>query len=239
MKLKISFMMLLFTITCIGFSADTESAEAKLPPKDTTLYWNIRSEAVSELIPFLTSKRTELKKKTQFLADYLLKIDKATEFVDSDVKDPEDMKYYVEVLNLTKNFNDANIPIPEKRPTWDELVEIAMQHVMFEGYMPTEIEGETEMLMFQELCKKKEEYGRKVRKDVHDVLTKGVRIWIYLGTINEQGNAKALAADMILEKKAMDAEQKAQLTAAKREASMQREQAKIDQKNQDAMSRAS
>lgn len=243
-------LVVLLLCGCTGFAAQeaavekaVEKVEAEpeiqLPAKDTTLYWNIRSEAVSELIPYLTSKRSEIKKKMKFLADYLLDIGKASEFAASDTKAPEDMKYYAEVLNLTKSFEEANIPIPEKRPTWDEVVEIAMKHVMFEGYVPTEIEGTEEAEMYKELCKNKERYGQKVREDLHDAITKGVRMWIYLGTIDEQANAKAKLADIILADKAAAAEQKAQVAEMKREDNMAYAQQKEDQKRQDAMDRAS
>ncbi len=250
MKLKMSLLVLLM---CLGLVFAAEEAvqapadeaaepmdmEIKLPPNDSAAYWNIRSEAVSELIPFLTSKRAEMTQKMKFLADYLLKIDKASEFASSDIQAPEDPKYYAEVLNLTKRFDEENIPIPEKRPTWDEIVEIAMKHVMFEGYAPTVIEGGEEMEMYKDLCKNKERYGQKVREDLHDILRKGVRMWLYLGTIDEQGNAKAQAADMVLEQKAQVAQEKEQLTAMKRDAALERQQERIDQKHEDAMDRSS
>ena len=69
MKLKMSLLVLLM---CLGLTFATEEPmdmEIQSPPQDSALYWNIRSEAVSELIPFLTSKRAEMKQKMEFLAD--------------------------------------------------------------------------------------------------------------------------------------------------------------------------
>ena len=51
------------------------------PPKEDPEYWVIRSEAMHEVTPFLTKKRAEMKDKRKFLAEYLLKIDKAEEMV--------------------------------------------------------------------------------------------------------------------------------------------------------------
>ncbi len=119
---------------------ETEAGgEPVLPEKNTTEYWVVRSQAMTEFIPFLTKKRTEVKQIRQMLADYLLKIDEADKFADRNLPVVFDGKVYADILRIREGIEQMNVNIPKERPSWDALVEIAMKHVVYEGYVPTEI----------------------------------------------------------------------------------------------------
>ena len=94
-----------------------------------------------------------------------------------------------------------NIDVPKERPSWDQLVEIAMQHALYEGFWPTDVDAD-ELQDYIDICKKKEEYGQKVRNDLRKNLDQCAKMWVYLDQIKKLGEFKASAADVILEKKA-------------------------------------
>jgi hypothetical protein len=197
-------------------------ADLTLPEKDTMEYWVVRSQAMTEFIPFLTNKRAEVKKKRIMLADYLLKIEKAGDFAGLDMPIVYDPKIYADILQIGQAFEEMNVEIPKKRPSWDTLVELVMQHVIFEGYWPTEIEEGDEAKTYIDICKKKEKYGQKVRKDLRSILDQTAKMWVYLEKIEKLGGFKAYAANLILEEKARKAAERAQYIENRRQARLDR-----------------
>ena len=201
------FILVLTLVAAICFAAETEKnassekdaekaiekdqdsneveADLTLPEKNTMEYWVVRSQTMTEFIPFLTKKRAEIKKKRLLLADYLLKIDKAGDFADLDIPIVYDSKIYADILKIDHAFEEMNIEMPKKRPSWDTLVEIAMQHVLFDGYWPTEIEEGDEAKTYIDICKKKEQYGQKVRQDLRSILDQIAKMWVYLEQIEK------------------------------------------------------
>jgi len=211
--------------------------EPALPEKNTTEYWVVRSQAMTEFIPFLTKKRTEVKQIRQMLADYLLKIDEADKFADRNLPVVFDGKVYADILRIGEGLNQMNVQIPKERPSWDALVEIAMKHIVYEGYVPTDIEEGDDLSQYIEVCKKKEEYGQKVRQDGRAVLDQAAKMWVYLGQIGKLDDFKAYAADLVLEQKAAKAEEKAMYTQAHREQTIARAADQEQQEYEEAKAR--
>jgi hypothetical protein len=168
----------------------SEEEEIQLPPKEGDEYWIIRSQAMVELTPFLTRKRTEFKGHLKLLSDYLVSIGQAENFLASGINAPLSPKAYAEATGKTQEMKEKQIPLSEKPLTWDQVVELAMKHVLGEGYLPTDIEGEEELQMYKDICKRKEEYGKKVRKELREVVQKCLNIWLYLEKIDQQAAFK-------------------------------------------------
>ena len=253
MKYKIIIMLIVLTGARIALAQDNkrgiktepkaqDSKEVEtvptLPEKNTAEYWVVRSQTMTELIPFLTKKRTEIKKKRLLLADYLLKIDKADDFADRKMPIAYDPRVYAEILQIGEAFEKMNVEIPKERPSWEALVEFAMQHVIFEGYWPTDIEEGSETELYIAICKKKEEYGNKVRGDLRSLMDQSARMWVYLEQIKELGAFKAYVADLILEQEATKAKEKAMYTEKRRQEVIARTAEKEQQEFDDAQARA-
>ncbi|MCE5186638.1 MAG: hypothetical protein LLF76_10990 [Planctomycetaceae bacterium] len=195
--------------------------EMTLPPKDSIDYWVLRSDAVEEFIPFLTKKRSELKTRLKLMGDYLLQIDKASDFANQNTPITFDSNVYAEVLRITPGLQQMKVPMPKERPTWDQLVEVAMQHVLYEGYLPAVVE-DAEKQQYVEICKKKEEYGQKVRTDMRKMLDQCARIWCYLDKTGQLGAYKSHEADLILQQKADAATKRAAMMQEKQQAALAR-----------------
>ena len=216
--------------------AGPSSEEIQIPPKNSAEYWNVRSEAISEFLPFLTKKRKEMKSDQQLFIDFLEKNNMASEFAAGDIPVPKDPKVYFAILQIGQGLEDMNIPKLKDRPSWEELMEIVMQHILVEGYLPTTIE-EDELTHYIQICKQKEQYGQKVRQGLRSALDQCARMWVYLDSIGKLGDFKAYYADLRLEQKTQVAQEKAQVTEAHRQAVMQRAAEKKEQKFEDAESR--
>jgi hypothetical protein len=65
-----------------------------------------------------------------------------------------------------------------------------MQHVLYEGYLPTDVSGMDELNMIKKICAQKEQYGQKVRKEMRDTIQRCLNIWFYLETIGQQNACK-------------------------------------------------
>lgn len=223
--------------------AEPQSEEIQLPAKDSPEYWNVRSEAMSELLPFLTKKRADIKKHQKVLVDYLTKIGKAEEFASSNIPVTYDPEIYAEILQIGQGLKDMNIQKPKTRPSWDDIMDIAMKHVIFEGYLPTVLEAGDELTQFIDMCKKKEAYGQKVRQDLRTSLDQCGRVFVYLIKIDKKDEFKAYYLDLKLEQKAQQtAEQKALLAdrqAERRDRVAEQEQAQFDNKMERADFRSS
>jgi len=114
-----------------------------------------------------------------------------------------------------------------------------MKHVVYEGYVPTDIEEGDDLSQYIEVCKKKEEYGQKVRQDGRAVLDQAAKMWVYLGQIGKLDDFKAYAADLILAQKEAKQQEKAMYTEAHRQDKIAQAQARDEREFQDAESRAS
>jgi hypothetical protein len=251
MKTEMKYGMMVLLMMAAGFhsalgadpdtqkpsdNTDQSSAQIKIPAKDSPEYWNVRSEAISEFLPFLTKKRSEMKSDQQLLEDFLLKSGKESEFAAKNIPVPDDPKVYFEILQIGQGLKDMNIAEPKKRPSWDEIMDIVMQHVIFEGYLPTTIE-EDELANYVQMCKQKEQYGQKVRKGLRSALDQCARMWVYLDSIGKLADYKAYYADLRLDHETQRAQAKAQETESHRQVVTQQAEAKEQQKFQDAQAR--
>ena len=199
----------------------------------------VRSEAMGELTPLLTRKRAEMKKKRQMLADYLLQIGAAEDMAAANVEVPDDPKAYAKALGLLDGYKQRDIALPAKLPTWEETVQFSMRFVLYEGYRPMQFDGDGDIGGFIEVCQKKEQYAKKVRKEMRSYVKDCLKMWTYLGTIDQQAAAKEWVVGMKLNsKKAADAE-RAMLAESRRTASLERRESAKEQKYQDAQDRSS
>ncbi|MCJ7540013.1 MAG: hypothetical protein MUO88_10170, partial [Desulfobacterales bacterium] len=148
-------------------------------------YWVIRSQALTELIPFLTHTRTEAKGHYKALTDYIKHIGKGQDFLDSGIKGSSSPAEYAKLIGKAEEFEKNNIELPEKYMTWDQLVELAMEFVMNEGYVPTDVNGPEEIEMFKQICEQKEKYGKKVQTDLRKIAQDCMDMKAYLDSINE------------------------------------------------------
>jgi hypothetical protein len=186
----------------------------------------------------LTKKRTEIKKKQQMLADFLLKIDKADEFAARQMPVVYDGKVYAEILQIGQAFEQMNVQPPKERPSWDTLVEIAMKYIVYEGYWPTEIEEGDDAAMYIDICRKKEEYGQKVRQDIRTVLDQCAKMWVYLDSIGQLSEFKMHVADVVLSQKAAKAQEKAMYEESHRQEVIARAREKEEREFETAEARA-
>lgn len=216
---------------------EIETAPA-LPGENTTEYWVVRSQAMTEFIPFLSKKRTEIKKKRLLLADYLLKIGKANDFADRNMPVTYDSKIYFDILQIGAGFKEMNVEYPKERPSWDALVQIAMQYITFEGYLPTDVEEGSEAEQYIAICKKKEEYGKKVRKDIRSILDQSAKMWVYLGQIGKLDEFKVYTVDLVLKQKAAKTKERAVRVEQHRQEVSARAAEKKQREFDDAQSRA-
>ncbi|MCI0499782.1 MAG: hypothetical protein L0Y36_08910 [Planctomycetales bacterium] len=230
-------------------AADTAAAEPadeevkfediQLPEKDSAEYWVVRSEAIGELVPLLTKKRAEMKKKRQMLADYILQIGKAEDMASQKIEVPEDPALYAKALGVDQAFEEHGAPLPTKLPTWEELAEMAMRFIIDEGYLPVEFDSEVDKTAFADVAKKKEEYAQKVRKEMRGYATDCIKMWIYLGTIGEQDACKEWAVQMKMDVEKTKAAERAMMSEQQRMAAADRRQSAEEQKFEDAQERAS
>ncbi len=212
--------------------------EIALPEKNSPEYWNVRSEAISELLPLLTKKRTEMKKNLQLFADYLSGIGKASEFASKNVPVPTNPNVYFEILQIHQALPGLDTSKITKRPSWDELMELVMGHVLTEGYLPTDVEEGDDLAQYIQVCRKKEEYGQKVRQEMRLALDQCARIWVYLDSIEQKDKFKAYYADLKLTQKAQKDAQKEVMLEQKRQTTLASAQQQEQQKAEDAMARA-
>ena len=212
--------------------------DIQLPEKDSPEYWVVRSEAMGELTPLLTKKRAEMKKKRQLLADYLLKIGKAEDMAAANVQVPDDPALYAKALGVDQDLKDLNA-MPKKRPTWEELAQFSMRFVLHEGYRPMQFDSVEDAAGFAEVCRKKEQYARKVRKEMLSYVEDLLKMWTYLGTINQQAAAKEWAVGMKLDAEKMKNAERAMIAEERRMASLDRRESEKERKFEDAQDRAS
>jgi len=156
-----------------------------LPEKDSLEYWMVRSQALSELTPFITRMRTETKGHYNALTDFLKYIGKGQEFAESGIKAPFSPAEYAKAIGKTEQFVEKNIDLPSKPFTWNQLVEWAMEFVLEEGYIPEDVSGAEEIEMIKKLTQQKEKYGRKVRDELRKVAQDCMDMKAYLESIDQ------------------------------------------------------
>jgi hypothetical protein len=220
-------------------SEEVKLEDIQLPEKDSPEYWVVRSDAVGELIPLLTKKRAEMKQKRQMLADYLLKIGKGEEMAAAQIEVPDDPALYAKALGLTEGFEQRDVTLPKKTPTWDELAEFAMRFVIYEGYVPVEFDGVEDAAGFIEVGKKKEAYAQKVRKEMRAYVKDCLKMWIYLGQIGEQSAAKEWAVQMKIDAEKSKNAERAMVAEERRMTARDRRESEKERKFEDAQDRAS
>ena len=148
-------------------------------------YLVIRAQALTELIPFLTSTRREAKGHYKALTGYLKHIGKGQDFLDSGITGPSSPAEYLKLIGKAEEFEKNNVELPEKYMTWDQLVELMMEFVLNEGYVPTDVDGPEEIEMFKQICEQKEKYGKKVQIDLRKIAQDCMDMKAYLDSINE------------------------------------------------------
>ncbi len=222
---------------------DTSDFNAiQLPPKDSLEYWVIREQSLSDLVPFLTKKRAEMKQKRQILADYLLQIGRAEDFAAQTIEVPDDPKLYAMAFGVLKGLEQKNIDVSKiqmkQRPDWDGVVEFAMKNAIYEGYVPTQVEEGDEFQMYKDMVMKKEQYGRKVHSELRPLAQQCLKAWIYLGQINEQENLKAYVAEKKLQAKQADEALQTQLQEQKRSTAYEHAMARDEKRFEQSMDRS-
>ena len=145
----------LYVGICFAAETDVNSLVAVKQIGDQNVseadYWVIRSQALTELIPFLTHARTEAQKHYKELTDYLKYIGKQEECLNSGIKGSNSPAEYAKLIGIAEEFAKNNIKLPEKYMTWDQLVELAMEFVINEGHVPTDVNGPEEIEMFKQI----------------------------------------------------------------------------------------
>ena len=183
--------MILTICVGISFAAETDVNSSIMVKKvgdkyvSVEEYWVIRSQALTDLIPFLTRTRTEAKGHYKALTDYIKHIGKGQDFLDSSITGPSSPAEYARLTGKAEEFEKNNIKLPEKYMTWDQLAELAMEFVLNEGYVPTDVNGPEEIEMFKQICERKEKYGKKVQTDLRKLAQDCMDMKAYLDSINE------------------------------------------------------
>ncbi len=217
--------------------AEVKFEDIQLPKTNSSEYWVVRSEAIGDLTRLLTKKRAEMKQKRQMLSDFLLKIGKAEEMSSAKIEVPDDPNLYAMALGILDGLEQRDIPLPKNLPTWEELVEFAMRFVLYEGFVPMEFDGDEDVQKFIEVCKKKEEYAQKVRKDMRAYVNDCLKMWIYLGTIDQQSACKEWAVEMKQNAEKERAAERAAAVQERRTAALARQEEERQKKFADAENR--
>ncbi len=176
-------IMAIFTATC--FAADGDTARAGLPEKGSTEYWVVRSQALTELSPFLSRTRREAKGHYEALTEYIKYIGKGQEFLASDIKVAYSPAEYAKAIGKSEDFVERNIELPIKPMTWDQLVEWAMEFVLDGGFEPTETKSDEEVKMIKDICKQKEAYTKKIRNDLRKIAQDCMEMKAYMESIDQ------------------------------------------------------
>jgi hypothetical protein len=214
MKTLSLLVLLLLSSVTLAVEADTvggvkttttkitelDDVKIELPPKDSIEYWNIRTEAVRDLIPFFTRKRAEITEKRTLLSNYLLRIGQSANYMNRKPDLPETVKPYLDLISFPKESGKVAELIVNNDPNWDQIVEVSMKHVIFEGYLPSNVEDE-EFTMYIDICKRNENYAQKVHSDLTGVIDQAVTMWVFLDRIGELGNFKTYMIGLELDKK--------------------------------------
>ena len=185
------FMLTLVAATCFAAETDkgtsSETDAEKITEKDMAQpeYWVIRSQALTELIPFLAKTRTEARSHYNMLTDYLKHIGKGQEFLDSGIKSSFSPAEYAKAIGKSEEFVEKNIELPDKPMTWDQLIELAMEFVRQEGHIPTDIKDAEELDRFRKICQQKEKYGRKIRDELRKIAQDCMNMKAYLESIDQ------------------------------------------------------
>lgn len=211
----------------------------ELPEQDSPEYWMVRSEAITELLPVLTQKRSEMKKKRQMLADYLLQIGKGEDMASQNIEVPDDPKLYAQALGIDDVISQKDIDIPGRLPSWEETAEFAMRFIIDEGFIPMQFDGSDDLTSYIELVKKKEQYAQKVRREMRGYVKDTLKMWIYLGNIGGQAKCKEWAVQMKVDAEVSKNAERAMLSEERRMAALDRQEAEKQQKFDDAQDRAS
>ncbi len=178
--------VMFFAATCFGAETNNEKTNpVKQLDKKSAEYWIVRSQAMTELVPFLTITRTEAKGHYTALTDYLVHVGKGKEFARSGIKASFSPAKYAKAIGKTEDFVEKNIELPDKPFTWDQLVEFAMEFVMEEGYIPTDVDGKKEIEMIKKICRQKEKYGKKVRDELRKVAQECMNMKAYMESIDQ------------------------------------------------------
>ena len=222
-------------------AAEEETAfeDIQLPENNSPEYWMVRSEAMGELTPLLTKKRAEMKQKRQILADYLLKIGEGENMAAANIEVPDDPALYAKALGIFEEYQQRDIALPKKLPTWEESAEFAMRFIIDEGYIPHQFDGDEDIKSFVDLCKRKEQYAQKVRKEMRAYVKDCLKMWTYLGTIDQQSACKEWVAQMKVDSMKSKNAERAMLAEERRMTALDRRESEKERKFEDAQDRAS
>jgi hypothetical protein len=190
-RLTLSLLIVASLFCAAPIHAQDAEEKIVLPPQNTSEYWVVRSRAISELITFLTMKRTELNEDLSHFTSFLDKLGKADDFITSNVEVPKDPKYRFQMLGILEDVEEsASVKVPEKPMTWEQMVEIAMKFVVEEGYSSVDFEDGEELRQYKAVLKNRENFLKKIRSDVNNQVEACLKAWFYLDTINQQTGFK-------------------------------------------------
>jgi len=182
-KINVLFILLALAATC--FAVDSNSTDSGLPGKETSEYWVIRCQALTELTPFLTHARAEAKGHYDALAHYIKYIEKGKDFLASDIEAVPNPAEYAKAIGKSEEFVEKNIELPEKPMTLEQLVEFAMEFVLEEGYAPTDVNGPEELKLIKDICRRKVVYVKKIRNELRKVAQECMDMKAYLESIDQ------------------------------------------------------
>ena len=182
---KMLIVVIMSTLVAVSFAEETAKTESKDKIQAQADYWVIRSQALTELVPFLTKTRTEARGHYTALTDYLRDIGKGQEFLASGIKSSLSPAEYAQAIGKSEEFVEKNIELPDKPMTWDQLVDLAMEFVKQEGHIPTDVDSAEEIEMIKKVCQQKEKYGRKVRDELRKIAQDCLDMKAYLESIDQ------------------------------------------------------
>lgn len=232
---RLVFVMMTVALALGPTWALSSETDSQLPPKESTRYWVLRSQALNELTPFLTQKRASLREKYGYFTAFLEEAGKTEAFSAKRIDVPKSPRARAEIVGLLEDFDDRDIQLPEKPLTWNQTVEIAMEFVMSEGFVPIEIADEAELKSFKSVMKRREDFCRKIRRDVKRTLDNSLKAWLYLGSINQQERFRSyIINEKAAAKAAKEQARSARAAATREERNRRREDAKL-QRHQDTL----
>ena len=242
-EMRYKMMMMLIVVAGFNFAFAQESTEEKaaepqvenkteessemidglkLPNKESTEYWVIRSQTCTEFIPLLTQLRSEKKETVDLMIQFLKKTGKAQDFLKSGVEAPRSTELFYKEMGDDKMYAEMGIGLPKKKLDWNQAVEDGMKFVLSEGYNPTDVAGAEELAMIKQLCAQKEKYGKKVREELHETIWDGLDIWFYLETVGQQEACEEFVHTQLEAEYLAKEEKREQVKGARQEKELQR-----------------
>jgi hypothetical protein len=171
-----------------------------MPAPDTVDYWVIRDRAMNQIIPAMTQSRAHLKDKHRQMFDYLLEIHKADHFADQQIKGICQTEMLASLLELDDQTDSLETDILAGPPQWDVTVEMMMQQVLDEGFVPERMTEPNAIEALVRTCRRKGRHGRKIFETIPPIISDCSAIWTYLENADLEGAFKVYVTRVEREK---------------------------------------